>query len=157
MKKFLFFLLVFLPIKVSASDLILNKLVIKNGDISPQFDPLNNQYTVTLDNDIYNLELDYKLDSAININILDNNDLKNNSKVSLVLSENDKTVTYELHILKDEREELPVFLETNNNYDTSFMSLYKIYIIPSTCLILIFIIFKILFHKKHKQNTLQKR
>lgn len=157
MKKVLFFLLVFWPIKVYASDLILNNLVVKNGDISPSFDPLNNQYTVTLDNDIYNLELEYKLDSAININILDNNVLKNNSKVSLVLDESGKTVTYELHILKDEGEELPVFLETNNTYDTSFMALYKIYIIPITCLILIFIIFKILFHKKHKKNTLQKR
>lgn len=150
---FLFFFL-FLPTPISARDLKLEDLTIKNGKLSIPFEPLNNEYTVILESDVDLLELEYKVDENINVSVTDNENLVNNSVVTINLTEEKNTVEYHLHILKEEEEKTEnVFLEQNAlPMETNIMYEYKNYIIPSVCFLLIFIVFKILFHKKRKHK-----
>ncbi len=154
MKKIVFFLFLFISFLsfVSAKDLILQELTVKNGKLSIPFESLNNEYTVLLEKEETNLELDYKVDDKVQVLIKDNFDLKNNSVVTILLKENKKEVEYHLQILKEDEEEIKeVFLEEKAPTKMNIMFAYKNYIIPSVCFVFIFIFWKILFHKKHKK------
>lgn len=152
MKKiaFFFFLFLFLHLTVWASDLKLEDLSIKNGTLSIPFDPLNNEYTISLEKEEYHVEFDYKVEEGIAVFIKDNHDLENNSLVILSLTDEKNVVEYHFQILKEEEETTTdVFLsEEPIPIKFSFMYEYKIYIIPSVCLLCLFIVFKLLFHKK---------
>lgn len=151
MKKIAFFLiLLILPIKVLATDINLLELNILNGEISPSFDPLNNTYSVLIDKDVSNLDIAFKNNDGVIVDIIDNFDLENNSMVKIKCHSNNKEVIYNLLIVKEEEENLFVFKEDKNELDTSFMSLYKIYVIPSVCFLIILIFFKLIF-PKHKK------
>lgn len=154
MKKIAFFFLLFFcfPYVVWAKDLILESLTIKNGTLSIPFEKLNNEYTVILDKEEYQLDLEYEVDPSITVFVKDNHDLMNNSLVTISLTDEKNIVEYHLQILKEEEEATTnVFLEDNPvSLETSFMYQYKIYIIPTVCLLLLFLTFKILFPKKKK-------
>lgn len=153
LKKNVFFFLLFLffPIAVQAKDLVLDELTILNGNLSIPFESLNNEYTVILKEDVEQLELEYKVEEGVTIFIEGNKDLKNNSVVTITLNDEKKTVVYHLQVLKEEKEIAQnVFLEAPIPEKTNFMYEYKNYIIPSTCLLLLFLVFKILFHKHKK-------
>lgn len=151
---FLLFFFFFFPIFVRAKDLKIESLTIKNGELSIPFDPLNNEYTVILDGDIDVLELEYKVEKNITVSVMDNEDLQNNSVVTIALSEEKNTIEYHLQILKEEEQEVEnVFLEQKTvSMEINIMNEYKNYIIPSVCFLLILIVFKILFHKKRKHK-----
>lgn len=137
---------------VWASNLELESLTIKNGKLSIPFDKLNNEYTVILESKEYHLELEYEVDDNITVFVKDNQDLMNNSIVTISLTDEKNIVEYHLQILKEEEEQTSsVFLEEKSiSIETSFMYEYKIYIIPSVCFLLLFITFKLLFHKHQK-------
>lgn len=152
MKKiaFLFLLFFCIPCVVLASDLKLENLTIKNGSLSIPFDKLNNEYTVILDKEEYQLDLEYEVDNDITVFVKDNHDLMNNSVVTISLTDEKNIVEYHLQILKEEEEVTTnVFLEEKPiSLETSFMYEYKIYIIPAVCLFMLFLTFKLLFPKK---------
>lgn len=153
MKKiaFFLFLFLFLPLTVIASDLKLDELSIKNGELSIPFDPLNNEYTISLEKEEYNVEFDYKVEENIAVFIKDNHDLENNAIVTISLTDEKNVVEYHFQILKEEESvEQTVFQEVIKEQEFNFMFEYKNYIIPISCLVLIFIVFKILFHKHKK-------
>lgn len=156
MKKFafLFFLFFLFSPNVLAKDLKLNELVIENGKLSIPFDPLNNLYTVALEKDCTTLEISYQVDEEVSVSVKDNQDLKNNSIVTVTLTDENKSVDYHFHILKEEEEVVkPTFLETPSELlKTNIMFEYKNYIIPMVCFTLISIVFKILFPKKRKNK-----
>lgn len=157
MKKWSFFLFLFIlcfPLFVKAKDLKLESLTIKNGTLSIPFEPLNNEYTVLLDREVEELALEYKVDEKITVLVSNNENLKNNSVVTITLTQEKDTVEYHLQILKEEEEEIAsVFLEQKPMpIETNFMFEYKNYIIPAVCFLLILIVFKILFHKKRKNK-----
>lgn len=151
MKKiFLFLFFMFIPLNVYAHDLYLDELEINNGEISIPFTKYNNSYTITLASDIYSVEFDYKVSSDILVTINNNYDLENNSIVYITLEDSDCKINYYFHILKDSEEESLVFLEDQEVIDEGFMFKYKIYVIPISCLILIFICYKIIYRKSKK-------
>ncbi len=154
MKKIAFLIVVFLyfPVSVKASDLVLEDLKIKNGTLSIPFDKLNNEYTVILEKDVLQIDLEYKTKEGIEVFVNDNYDLANNSVVTLLLKDEKNSVEYHLQVYKEEEEKtISTFLENPQvSLETNFMFEYKNYIIPITCLFLIFIVFKILFHKHKK-------
>lgn len=158
MKKiaFLFLLFFCVPCIVWGKNLELENLTIKNGSLSIPFDKLNNEYTVLLDKEEYQLDLEYEVDNAITVFVKDNHDLMNNSVVTISLTDEKNIVEYHLQILKEEEETTAnVFLEEKPiSFEISFMYEYKIYIIPAVCLFLLFITFKLLFPKK--KSTHQK-
>lgn len=151
MKKiFLFLFLLLIPVNVLAKDLYLNDLEIKNGELSLPFTKYNTEYTITLDKSEYSVDFSYQVDEDITASILDNYDLENNSIVTIKLEYQDEQINYYFHILKEVEDDVIVFKEDDEIVlDDSFMYKYKLYIIPLSCLFLIFLAFKILFHK-HK-------
>jgi hypothetical protein len=151
MKKiFLFLFLLLIPVNVLAKDLYLNDLEIKNGELSLPFTKYNTEYTITLDKSEYSVDFSYQVDEDITASILDNYDLENNSIVTIKLEYQDEQINYYFHILKEVEDDAIVFKEDDEIVlDDSFMYKYKLYIIPLSCLFLIFLAFKILFHK-HK-------
>lgn len=154
MKKILFFIVFFLfPIVVDAEDICLKDLVIKNGELSLPFDSYNNQYTVTLEEAEYRLDFDYKVEEGIVVSQFNNHDLENNSIVTLTLSKGEKTVNYTFHILKEVPEIITVFNNVSDIDNQGFVHKYKIYIIPTVCLMIIIISYKIIF-RKHKKKII---
>jgi len=154
MKKIFFFLfLLIIPNFVFAKDLVLEELVISNGELSLPFDKLNTEYTVILDNQEFHLDLDYKVSDGITVAVNNNHDLENNSVVNVTLTDNKEVLVYNFHILKEADDIIPVFNEENSEELNSFMFKYKIYIIPSICFFLIIIIHKIIF-RKHKKKII---
>lgn len=153
MKKIFLFLFLLIPNLVNASDLVINDLNITNGILSLPFDPLNTEYTVTLEEIEYNLDLYYKVDNETTVSVLDNHDLENNSLVTVTISKDDKKLDYHFHILKKENA-VNVFNEINEDViNDSFMFKYKAIVIPSISLLLIIIIHKIIF-RKHKKKII---
>lgn len=154
MKKIFFFLLVlFFPTFVYADEIVLKELTIKNGELSLPFEKYNTEYTITLEETEFMVEFDYKVDNGVIVAINNNHDLENNSVVTLTLTKDEKSINYHFHILKENEATVAVF---NNNVvkeNESFMFKYKIYIIPTVCLILIIICYKILF-RKHKKKII---
>lgn len=145
------FLFLFLPNFVYASDLTIEELTILNGEISPSFEPLNNEYTVSLAKEEYTIEMDYQVLDGITVSVMDNFDLENNSVVTLILTKEKEKIEYHLHILKEEEEKtLETFYEEKIEVKNDFMYTYKIYIIPTICLFLIGLVYKSLFHKHKK-------
>lgn len=156
MKKIGFVCLITLlfPLFVSAKDIYLEELNILNGELSPSFDALNNEYTVSLEKEEYNIEIEYKATEDITVTIMNNFDLQNNSTVTILLNNEKNKTEYHLHILKEEEENLQTtFNEESVELPTNFMYTYKIYIIPSVCFLLILITYKCIFYKpkKHKK------
>ncbi len=152
MKKILLAVLLFLtPIPVFADALNLQDLTISNGEFSLPFDPLVNEYTIMVEKEVYNLEINYQVEEGVTVSIMDNFDLENNDVVTLILNKENKSSEYHLHILKEEEEQtLTTFGEDTPSIQNNFMVEYKIYIIPAVCLFLILVIHRILFHHKKK-------
>ncbi len=148
----LFIFFIFWPNIVLASEISLEDLKIKNGELSPVFNSLNNEYTVTLAKEEYNIEMEYKVVEGITVSILDNFDLANNSKVTLLLTDEKEKTEYHLYILKEEEEQvIQTFKEETNTKEGNVMYQYKIFIIPAVCFLAILITFKCLFPKKNKK------
>ncbi len=150
MKKLAFFLfLLCFPTFVLASDLKLNALEIKNGKLSLPFDSLNNLYTITLEEDVESVDFVYEVDNEVEVHIENNENLQNNSVVTLQLIHDTDTIEYTFQILKEETEEMrPVFLEEKEEVPTNFMFQYKTMVIPLACLILLLLSYKIIFYHK---------
>ncbi len=152
MKKVLFFLLFLLiPHFVTAKDLVIDKLEILNGELSPNFDIYNTEYSVILEDSEFNIEFNYQVEEGVIVSVNNNHDLENDSIVTLTISKNEEKIDYNFHILKNITKNTIAFKESVNNEENNFMFKYKIYIIPGCCLFLIFIIYKILFHKRKKK------
>lgn len=148
MKKILvFFFILFLPKYVVAEDILLKELEIKNGELSLPFDAYNTEYTVSLEADIFQLDFSYQVEEAITVAINNNFDLENDSIVTLTVSQNGKKLDYHFHILKENSEVVSVFTTPKVEKEQNFMYLYKQYIIPIICFLLIFLCYKIIFFK----------
>lgn len=132
-----------------ASDLKLEELEVKNGSLSTLFDPLNNEYTILLGKEEYNVHFSYKVAENVEVLVENNYDLENNSVVTIFLSDTKSRVEYHFQILKEESDEVAVFEEITPPENSGFLYTYKNYVIPSSCFFLIGFVFKILF--KHKK------
>lgn len=153
MKKNIFFLLLcFLPIFVSAKEVLLKEISIENGELSLPFDSYNTEYTVTLGENEYQLQLSYEVEDGVIVSVNNNYDLENDSVVTLIVSREDSHLDYHFHILKEGEESVPTFKETVETKD-GIMSKYKQYIIPLVCSFFVFVLYKIIF-RKHKKKII---
>lgn len=130
---------------------MLEELNILNGEMSLKFDPLNTKYTVFLDNNDKELNLEYKLKEGTNIIIEGNYNLDNGSVVVLTISDNEESVNYVFNVyVKEDREVSKsdtnlVELEIDSQKE---ISEYAGPGIASICFLLIMFLFVFLFHKK---------
>ena len=105
MKKVFFFLIfLFFPSYVFAKDVLLEELQIHNGEISLAFDPYNTEYTVTLEEDVFTLDLDYRVEEGTTVAVNNNFDLANDSVVTIAVTKENKQLDYHLHILNHLRQ-----------------------------------------------------
>ena len=149
MKKLILFLFLFFPIFVRGETLKLDDLKVLNGVLSPQFEGLNNYYTISLDKEVMDILFDYEEQDST-VQVINNYDLENNSIVFLELIRGEEKASYVFHILKEVEEEVQTVFNEEVNEPTPLMYEYKIFVIPVVCFILIFIVYKIVFrhHKK---------
>ena len=149
MKKLVLFLFLFFPNFVLAQTLKLDDLKVLNGSLSPQFDGLNNYYTISLEKDVMEIVFDYE-EKDYTIQVINNYDLENNSIVFLELTREEEKANYVFHILKEEEEIVQNVFNEEVNEPTPVMYEYKIFVMRTACFILIFIAYKLIFrhHKK---------
>ena len=154
MKKVFFFLIfLFFPSFVFAKDVLLEELQIHNGEISLAFDPYNTEYTVTLEDDVFTLDLDYRVEEGTTVAVNNNFDLANDSVVTISVTKENKQLDYHLHILKIEND-MATFATPKKEENQNFMFTYKQYIIPACWLVLVIFCYKIIFHKRKSKKKI---
>ena len=132
-------------------DYMLKDLEILNGKLSPQYDVYNNIYTISIDEDIYSLVLNYELEENAKINIIGNEDFQVGENVVYleVYNENDKE-TITLYVNKKEEQKASV-IDPNiieKVEVTPDMPKYIAPLIGGSCFLIILITFCLLFAKR---------
>ena len=129
---------------------MLNDLEIINGELSPEFDSLNNIYSVTVTEDIDELVLEYSVSDGYIVNVIDNQDLdEGENEVYLQVIKDEEINTYTLLVYKERSE--PVF---NYEYIPEVIEVdseppeYIAPLIGGICFLIILIVFLLLFKKR---------
>ena len=129
---------------------MLTDLEILNGELSPVFDIYNDIYSVTVDEDVDYLVMDYDVSEGYVVNVIDNESLSaGENEVYIQVINGEDINTYTLLVYKEDSE--PVV-----NYDYLMepleveeeMQEYVPPLIIGGCILIILITFFILFHKK---------
>lgn len=129
---------------------MLTDLEILNGELSPVFDIYNDIYSVTVDEDVDHLVMDYDVSEGYVVNVIDNESLSaGENEVYIQVINGEDINTYTLLVYKEDSE--PVV-----NYDYLMEPLeveeempeYVPPLIIGGCILIILITFFILFHKK---------
>lgn len=89
------------------------------------FDSSIYEYNIETELDILNFNISLNSKTAT-YEILNNKDLENKSIVSIVITDDDKTLTYKFNIIKDEVEEINN--EDITSQEKSFLEKYEMYI-----------------------------
>ena len=125
MKKIFFLCFFFLiPSIVQAEDLGLKDLQIKNGELSLPFDPYNTEYTVTLDNEEFQIYFDYQVEDDYVVTVENNLDLENDSLVTLNVSKGEEHLLYHFYVLKNNEEVPTIAIKSNDLEEENFMFVY---------------------------------
>jgi len=133
---------------------MLEELTLKNGTLSPVFDPLNTKYTVMMNNsqDII-LDFTYKISNDATITIRGNNLTQDDNKIIITVANDFEAMNYELLVYKP--------IDPVVNTDINFVALnttkkeissYVLPCISSSCFIIILITFVLLFSKSKKRQ-----
>ena len=129
---------------------MLNDLEIINGELSPEFDCLNNIYSVTISENVDELVMDYSVADGYIVNVIDNKDLASGeNEVYIQVIKDEEINTYTLLVYKESSE--PVF-----NYDYNLDTVeveeelpeYVAPLIGGSCFLIILIVFLLLFKKR---------
>ena len=127
-------------------------LEIINGELSPEFDYLNNIYSVTVDSNVTELVMEYSASEGFIVNVIDNKDLNaGENEVYLQVIKDDVINTYTLLVYKESSE--PVF---NYEYVPEPVEVdkklpeYAAPLIVGSCILIILIFALLLFKRKKK-------
>ena len=133
---------------------MLTDLEVLNGALSPEFDIYNDIYSVTIDEDVEELVIDYTVEEGFVVNIIDNDSLTaGENEVYLQVIQGEEINTYTLLVYKEDSkpvinyELIPEEVEAAKE-----MNPYTAPIIIISCLLIIFFFFWILFHKRTKSK-----
>lgn len=130
----------------------MESLTISNGIMTPKYDEYNDLYSVNIDSDVSNLEIDYRLKENEILNIYGNLDFEEkNNKVILTLNDQFKVRYITLLVNKNKT-------VTNNIDDFSYLEIDKNYVVPSyapyliglSCFSIILLIFCLFYIRKRK-------
>lgn len=127
---------------------MLLNLMILNGCMSLEYDELVTTYTVNIDSDITSLVIDYEIGDGVNIEILNNDDLKEGvNYVYIVVSDDTNRETYTLEVYKEYIEEVIAVDEEAVELEVSeYASGENGALIGVSCILCILILFLVLFH-----------
>lgn len=133
---------------------MLHNLEILNGEMSPAFETNNLTYTVFIEDNINNLEIDYDVDEDISVNIIGNENLEvGENIVYLELSREGKVEsTYTLEVTKEEAyvASKTILEPTTDITVKEELPSYVAPLIGGICFLLILLSFLIIFHKKKR-------
>ena len=80
---------------------MLTDLEVLNGTLSPEFDIYNDIYSVTIDEDVEELVIDYTVEEGFVVNIIDNDSLTaGENEVYLQVIQGEEINTYTLLVYK---------------------------------------------------------
>ncbi len=148
MKKIILLLFFIFPSLVYAEDIYLKNLQIKNGELSLPFDKYNTEYTITLDDSTFQVDFNYEVEEGVTVAVNNNQDLENDSMVTLSVIKDKDQLDYHFYILKNSNEVVSSAPVMEPEIKNKFIYENKQYIIPSVCLLLIILCHRLLFHKK---------
>jgi len=148
MKKIFFFLILFFfPFFVSASSV--KNIEILNGTLSRKFEPTNNFYSVTLNENETELKLKYELTDKESSSTMKQEE---DQTILEVTNKDGLTEKYVFYINK-EQEDIPVFKELNTlNTPVQKEIPYLKWYIGLGCLIVISILFKLIVIGRTKKK-----
>ncbi len=133
---------------------MLNDLKILNGNMPLKFDPLNNIYTIDLDQNETELKLEYKVSEGATVKIENNHDLQNGlNEVNLIVTKDDKETIYNLYVYKDDTTKVNKSLEEMLNVKLEPKEELPNYVAPLIgviCFLLIITFYLLLFRKSKK-------
>ena len=130
---------------------MLKDLKVLNGNLELKFNEYTYEYTVTVEKDIFSLELDYKLAEDTFISIKDNYLDKEENIVYLDVYNIYKSITYTLYVYKELTDEVLGI----DNYKKSLevieeprLDIYKVQILCIGIFLTLIIVFSIIFKRK---------
>ncbi len=128
---------------------MLEDLKVLNGTMSLDFDSLNNIYTISVEEDVQELDLDYKVSTGYNISIIGNNLTNNLNEVVISVYNDEEVNSYYLYVTK----EVNVAQVVDNNTNLEIKEEINPLVLPSIaslCFIIILLLFVIIY--KNKKN-----
>ncbi len=155
MKKILLVTIVFLsgiPIVLAESSAYLSNLNVRGFDLSPNFNQYNNSYSVNIDEDTNQLDLEYILeDEKAEVEIIGNDLLtEEQNMVQIKVTNGEAEQVYTIYVNKDKYQ--PVLNLTNEDLELEISKKYNMKLVLSLIIlgwfILAYIIRRILFPKK---------
>lgn len=133
---------------------VLQNLEIMNGTISPKYDVYNNVYSVSVDENVNYLVINYKLEEGCNIEIIGNENFKSGeNKVYLELKKEEEKELVTLLVNKEKAEVVSSFdLDVMRPIDiVEPLPSYVAPLLADVCFLIILFTFVILFHRKKKR------
>lgn len=126
-------------------------LKITNGTLELKYNEYTYEYTVTVDNDINNLEFSYKLQDDCYVEIR-NNELSNYENIVYLDVYNiDELITYTFYVYKENSNEANSIENFKESLEISLnkdIEEYKVQILSISIFLIIIIIFSLMFKRK---------
>ncbi len=131
---------------------MLEDLEVLNGEMDLEFSSLIDYYTVSVGNDVYSLNLNYKLSDNATLNIRNNESLQEGSNyVYLDVYEGNKVNTYTLEVYKEVLKKTMEIVDDTSKVEVKSVPVYTKYLLIFAGLIVILFTYKILFRKGKKK------
>jgi len=133
---------------------MLINLEIKNGVMTPKYDIYNDTYTVTIDNDVTELDIYYEVASEnIKVSTSGNENITSDKGVGIIVSDGKEEKIIKLNVIKEGSETTSDLKNYFTSLDVRKKEQVPEHIAPLigvSCFLIIVITFSILFHKKKK-------
>ena len=126
-------------------------LEIINGILELKYNEYTYEYTVTVENDINNLEFSYKLQGDCYIQIRNNELYNYENIVYLDVYSSYDIITYTFYVYKEKSDEvnfIETFKETLEISSNNDIEVYKVQILSIGIFLIIIIIFSLMFRRK---------
>lgn len=131
---------------------MLEDLEVLNGEMDLEFCSLIDYYTVSVGNDVYSLNLNYKLSDSATLNIRNNESLQEgNNYVYLDVYEGNEVNTYTLEVYKEVLKKTMEIVDDTSKVEVKSVPVYTKYLLIFAGLIVILFTYKILFKKGKKK------
>ena len=131
---------------------MLEDLEVLNGEMDLEFSSLIDYYTVSVGNDVYSLNLNYKLSDSATLNIRNNESLQEgNNYVYLDVYEGNEVNTYTLEVYKEVLKKTMEIVDDTSKVEVKSVPVYTKYLLIFAGLIVILFTYKILFRKGKKK------
>jgi len=130
---------------------MLKDLKILNGNLELEFNEYTYEYTITVDEDIKELNINYTLEEDCYIKIIGNKLDEEENIVYLEVYNLDETKTYTLYVYKEASSEVSGIENYLNSLEVTNLeevSLYKVQILTISIFLVIIILFCLIFKRK---------